>query len=357
MIKQIGLYSFFIFILILKAEAASTYSLQDQFLGKTWPISLNPQTECYIQGPKYWREKAENIISLDPLQEYFDLNSDEVMVVRNLLISQAYNRLFTYSLRLQNTERSSLRFYWIAAGSQASVTVGHALQAGLTHKYSKNSRQGEIFNRLDKLHAPLPVIPTLLLSTIKEVKRKTAENNWRVFSDIFWQHLAYLTCGLDEVVRLNTILVNENYARGSFDEVDHFERFIDVWKDMDAGLYFEANMKLIYIEQFIILQRYMYNSLDANVANALLIFNRLAKADLLGTNGKEIKDFGKYSIENGDYPNLGHFPTRFKWMKYVVSEQAAYLNELATPEKIEKVLTKSLFESYQVIRDYDDLKN
>lgn len=92
------------------------------------------------------------------------------MVIRNLLISAAYNRLFTHSLKLQNTKAPTVKYIWIAAGSQASVTVGHALQAGLADQYPMGSRQRQIFRRLESLHKDVPLVPLLLLSNIDRIK-------------------------------------------------------------------------------------------------------------------------------------------------------------------------------------------
>ncbi|MNS92611.1 hypothetical protein D3C72_1267540 [compost metagenome] len=195
-------------------------------------------------------------------------------------------------------------------------------------------------------------MPGLLLRSIDKVKAKTAENNWRVYSDIFWQHLAYVTCGHDEVVLLNEKMMEEKRSLGRTQEVYHYDRFISLWQDMEDGKYLRANMKLIWIEQHNILQKYMYDGLDAKTANALLIFNQMAKADLAGPGGRKILSFDEYSKEKGKYPNLGYFPLRFKWMKYAVSEQAAYLVELATIPNIEKALQKSLYESSLVVGDY-----
>lgn len=331
---------------------AADYNRYESLLAKYWTIPNSSAAECRINSPQYWRDKAENIISVKPISQKISLTPDEVMVLRNLLISQAYNRLFTYSLKIQNTDTPVVKYFWIAAGSQASVTVGHALQVGLADKYPQGSRQRKIFRRLESIHSDVPKMSALLLKTIGKVKRKTAENNWRVYSDIFWQHLAYMTCGLDESIRLNQILVDESRAQGDAREVEHYERFISLWQAMEQGRYLEANIQLIYLEQHNILQRYMYDARDAKIANAFLVFNQMAKAELADSRGEKIKSFTQYSQENDLYPNLSYFPTRFKWMKYVVGEQAGYLQSLATIPRIEAVLENSLRESHQVVNDY-----
>ena len=342
----------FLFLGFCDFALASDYDHYESLLSKYWAIPNSSVSECQVHSPQFWKDKAENIISIKPISQEINLTADEVMVLRNLLISQAYNRLFTYSLKIQNTDTPVVKFFWIAAGSQASVTVGHALQVGLADKYPMGSRQRKIFRRLESIHPDVPKMSALLLKTIDKVKRKTAENNWRVYSDIFWQHLAYITCGLDESIRLNQILVEENRAQGDISEVEHYERFISLWQAMDQGRYLEANIELIYLEQHNILQRYMYDARDAKIANAFLVFNQMAKAELADSRGEKIKSFSKYSQENGLYPNLSYFPTRFRWMKYVVGEQASYLQSLGTIPRIESVLENSLHESHQVVNDY-----
>jgi hypothetical protein len=331
---------------------ASDYDRYESILARYWAVPNSSPSECQVNSPQYWKDKAENIISVGPITQELNLNSDEVMVLRNLLISQAYNRLFTYSLKIQNTETPVVKFFWIAAGSQASVTVGHALQVGLADKYPLGSRQRKVFRRLESIHPDVPAMSALLLRTIDKVKRKTAENNWRVYSDIFWQHLAYMTCGLNESIRLNQILVDENRSKGDAREVDHYERFISLWQAMEQGQYLEANIQLIYLEQHNILQRYMYDARDAKLANVMLLFNRMASAELADSRGGKIQTFSEYSRAHDLYPNLSYFPTRFKWMKYVVGEQAGYLQSLGTIPKMEAVLEKSLHESHQVVSDY-----
>lgn len=333
-------------------EKVSKYSEYNQLLEQYWPLPKVTAVDCQSHNPYHWMDMAQKMISVEPIRQHVALTDDEVMVLKNLLISQAYNRVFTHSLRIQNTETPQINYFWIAAGSQASVTVGHALQVGLADKYPLGSRQRKIFRRLESQYADLPVIPELLLISIDEVKNKTAENNWRVYSDLMWQHLAYMNCGFDEVVRLNQVMIAEKRAQKKLSEVNHYERFIYVWNDIREGRPREANMKLIYIEQHNILQKYMYDGLDAKAANAMLLFNSMAKADLSGPNGRVILGFTEYSILEGMYPNLGDFPTRYHWMRYVVGEQIGFIQELATPEKIEQALTRSLHESYQLVRGY-----
>ena len=342
------------FILVFSSTTfASEYQRYENLLSKISAIPDHNPVECEFDDPRYWMDKAQNIISVEPIRnEIPDLTADEVMVIRNLLISQAYNRLFMHSLKIQNKEKPDVKYIWLAAGSQASVTVGHALQEGLASKYPYDSRQRKIFRRLESLHGDLPATSAVLLRTIAKVKKKTAENNWRVYSDIFWQHLAYTSCGYNEVVSLNKILIEERREANDRAGVDHYERFLQVWNDMDHGRYVEANMKLIYIEQHNILQKHMYNGLDAKTANILWLFNSMAKADLQGPHGRKIVPFTEYALSKGLYPNLSYFPTRYKWMKYVVREQARYLQELATVPNIQSALERSLKESYQVVNDY-----
>lgn len=332
--------------------AKTNYTDYAKYLDQNWPLPVNLQSSCGIETPNFWINKTEELISVEPINKIYSLDTNEKMILKNLLISQAYNRLFTYSLENQKKEIPQIKFYWLAAGSQASVTVGHALQRGLKERYLKNTRQRNVFERLENLYEPLPAIPSILLSSIGEIKKRTAENNWRVYNDIFWQHLVYLTCGKAEIIRLNEYMIDQMNQNNQYAEAERFHRFINVWKDMDSGKVIEANMQLIYIEQFNILQKYMYDSIDAKLANSLLFFNQMAKADLQGPEGRKIIDFTKYSLTHGRYPNLGYFPTRFKWMKYVVGEQAAYIDELENIPAIEDALSKSLYETYQTINFY-----
>jgi hypothetical protein len=353
-LSSMKISTFFLFILLSVASHcfAADYSDYEQILSQRWALPEATTQDCQSHNPQVWINKANEMISLDPVTSKVALNDDEVMVLRNLLISQAYNRLFVQSLKIQETERPDIKFIWIAAGSQASVTVGHALQAGLAKKYPYGSRQRFVFENLEALHSDVPTIPKILLKTIAETKRKTAENNWRVFADIYWQHLAYMGCGYNEVVTLNKNIITQLRKDKQYSEINHYDRFIEVWKDMEKGRYVEANKKLIYIEQHNILQRYMYKGLDAQLANAMLLFNSMAKADLSGPGGRPIRSFTSFSLDNGDYPNLSNFPVRFRWMKYVVGEQAAFLKELATMTDIQAVLKKSLHESSQLVDDY-----
>lgn len=338
-----------LFVFSFSAVSFASYADYDGTLSQYWELDTEDMKQhCASHNPYTWQAIAQKMISVKPLQNKIsDLNQDEVMVIRNLLISAAYNRLFTHSLKLQNTKTPTVKYIWIAAGSQASVTVGHALQAGLADQYPQGSRQRQIFRRLESLHKDVPAIPFLLLSNIDRIKSLTADGNWKVYSDIYWQHLAYTACGYDEIISLNKKLIQAEPARAA-----HYERFLFVWNDMEMGRYLEANKKLIYIEQHNILQPQLYDPFDAQTASALGLFNGLAKAELAGPGGRKIDSFNKYSIKHFTYPNLAHFPTRFAWQKYVVAEQAGYLQELGTIPAIQSVLQQSLKESYQVINDY-----
>lgn len=343
-----------LFIFSFSSASFASYAHYDGTLSQYWELDTEGMKQhCASHNPYTWQAIAQKMISVKPLQNKIpDLNQDEVMVIRNLLISAAYNRLFTYSLKLQKTDKPTVKYIWIAAGSQASVTVGHALQAGLADQYPKGSRQRNIFKRLESLHKDVPIVPLLLLSNIERIKSLTADGNWKVYSDIYWQHLAYTACGFDEIIALNKSLMQKEPHRAA-----HYERFLYVWNDMEMGRYLEANKKLIYIEQHNILQPQLYDPFDAQTASALGLFNGLAKAELKGPGGRKIDSFNKYSVKHFTYPNLAHFPTRFAWQKYVVAEQAAYLQELGTIPAIQVVLQPSLLESYQVINDYLLLAN
>lgn len=338
-----------LFIFSFSSVSFANYLHFDGKLNQYWELDTESMKQhCGSHNPYTWQAIAQKMISVNPIQNKIpDLNQDEVMVIRNLLISAAYNRLFTHSLKLQNTKTPTVKFIWIAAGSQASVTVGHALQAGLADQYPLGSRQRKIFRRLESLHKDVPLVPLLLLSNIDRIKTLTADGNWKVYSDIYWQHLAYTACGYQEIVSLNKKMMQDEPMRAS-----HYEKFLFVWNDMESGRYLDANKKLIYIEQHNILQPQLYDPFDAQTASALGLFNGLAKADLAGPGGRKIYSFNKYSIKHLVYPNLAHFPTRFEWQKYVVTEQALYLQELGTIPTIQAVLQPSLKESYQVINDY-----
>ena len=344
----------FVLLLVLAITSFSsasfaTYANYDSALNQTWPLDTdNMKKHCSSNNPYNWIDLAEAMISTKPIEAKIpDLNADEKMVLRNLLISAAYNRLFTHSLKLQNKQNPEIKYIWIAAGSQASVTVGHALQAGLADQYPLGSRQRQIFRRLESLHKDVPLVPLILLANIDKIKAQTAEGNYRVYSDIYWQHLAYTACGYEKVITYNKVMQHLKPQKK-----DHFERFLAVWNDMENRRYLDANMKLIYIEQHNILQPQLYDGLDAQTASALGLFNGLAKADLAGPGGRKIDSFNKYCLKNFLYPNLAFFPTRFMWQKYVVTDQALYLEELATIPAIQTVLQPSLKESYQVVNDY-----
>lgn len=346
----------------LSASAAS-YQDYDAFLKKKWEIPISESRACGKVDASHWMKLANSMISLAPVQKNFKLNDDEIMVLKNLLISQAYNRLFYLSLERQNTLKPKIGFIWIAAGSQASVTVGHALQNGLADDYYYSSRQYYVFSRLRNLYEPLDPIPSVLLNTIKLIKKKTAMNNWRVFDDIYWQHLAYLNCGLNEVLKINGDLAVNESRLGNQERARHYRQFQSVWRDMDEGLkakngndlLMQANIKLIEIEQYNILQKHMYDGIDAQLASFLLLFNSMAEAELAGPGGRRIMGFTEYSVVNRRYPNLADYSTRFPWMKYVVSEQAMFLRELGTKARIGEVIKKSLYESVQLVKDYEDL--
>lgn len=344
-------FAILLFLSVISFSSASfaTYANYDSMLNETWTLDTDSMKKhCSSHNPYTWMAIAQQMISVKPIKNKIpDLNADEEMVIRNLLVSAAYNRLFTHSLKLQNTKTPIVKYIWIGAGSQASVTVGHALQAGLADQYPLGSRQKQIFRRLESLHKNVPLIPLILLANIDKIKAQTADGNWKVFSDIYWQHLAYTACGYDEIMVLNRNLMKVKPSMAG-----HYERFLAVWNDMENGRYLDANMKLIYIEQHNILQPQLYDGLDAQTASALGLFNGLAKADLKGPGGREIDSFNKFSIKNFLYPNLAFFPTRFMWQKYVVKEQALYLQELGTIPAIQTILQPSLKESHQVINDY-----
>lgn len=172
---------------------------------------------------EHWERQAQRRIGLVPGQslDTWDL------LKRNLRITEAYAEMY-----LRNPDV----YKWAGMAALTSATVGRGMYLMLAAKYSR-----------------MGFAVGLLPGEVDEIFERLGAGNGLVFSDIYWQHLAYERAGLLELESI--------FHAGQLDR-----RAYRGWRLIDRGrrtgdrdLVWEGNTVLLKFEQQYVLQPGVYD--------------------------------------------------------------------------------------------------
>ncbi|MBZ0320335.1 MAG: hypothetical protein K8L91_28240 [Anaerolineae bacterium] len=171
-----------------------------------------------------WKRQAEDALSLEILPDYDPDNPlppEIAPIYRTRVVAYNYYQMY---------EVNPAAFKWAGLAALVSCGIFTSLEASIGQTAPP----------------PFDQLPTLL-----------TDGNLAVYSDLYWQHLAFADGGLEEMERL--------YELGALEEWN-----IEVWRMIADGLenddpdpVWEGNTALLHYEQEIILQPLIYDGYEA----------------------------------------------------------------------------------------------
>lgn len=196
---------------------------------------------------------------------------------RNAAITRAYAEMY-------KSDRET--FKWAGMAAFASCEVG------------KGIRQAEALRE-----SGLPWIPGLTDVSGTELSGALQRGNALVYSDIFWQHLAYQQCGMGDLKK-------------AYDERQITPEVYDAWQKIDQGkaaknpdLIWEGNQALLRYEQRTVLQDGVYDQ-DRRMWRKLSSWPFSWGQHIESPIPGDPTSFQDY-VDGGD---IGSFPDRWKWI-------------------------------------------
>jgi hypothetical protein len=214
-------------------------------------------------------------------------------IARNKKITAAYAKLFA-----DNHER----FPWLGLAAFASREVGSTISF-IRNEMIQARKDG---NRK-------------LAKTLEEAGKSLDDGNGAVFDDIYWQFLAYVDGGIDQMRKLNDTKDGKGKPMLSDDDLKAWELIAEGEKKKDPNKIWDGNLKLFFKEQHDILQPLVFDKVSAQFAGKF--FKNLAAPLFTGA--------PKF---NGD--NLADFDQRFKWISDLLWPQWRKFNEANSDWKV-----------------------
>lgn len=236
-----------------------------------------------------WEARAERRIERTSDTQ----SSTGAIIQQNAYISAAYAEMYL---------RDPQVYVWAGMAALTSATVG----------------RGMYYMRLLK-HSYLGLMIGLLGGDVRDVLRKLGAGNLAVFTDLYWQHIAYDHAGIAEMQAL--------YAGGALHPTAW-----RAWQQIEAGrrtgnaaLVWAGNTDLLYFEQKDVLQPAVY-------AGNPELWKRLS-----GWIGSPIP--GQYETFEAFAPrdNLGIFEQRWRWIEHSMLPRWRALAE-RHPQRVERML-------------------
>lgn len=181
------------------------------------------------------------------------------VVYRNTLITEAYAQLY---LRSRDSVPACGHSFlpWVGGASLGSLKSGQVMRSGLSANRDGIPAFDEITDgnyrpRFRKLFGPLERF------ALESATLTLGEGNRAIFTDLYWQLLAGVTCGPEEVVR--TI-----ERTPGFEQDAKLTRSLEAWRllvqlgeSCDPATLITANKKFVEVEQYLVGQQAMYEGL------------------------------------------------------------------------------------------------
>jgi hypothetical protein len=259
----------------------------------TTPSALLVASLLFLQSPRQlhasdgsnaWRDYTLQSIGLTPGSPApFEFNAHEL---RNLRITQFYADIYL-------NEPKTFKWAGLAAVVSDSLyprirELAQSFNFMLAPQYVVGMLTGlDLDTKLDPLRLDFTVTGHLLGS-----------GNYQVYKDLYWQHLAFQKCGLQEVLGH----VDETLLREGWQLIDNGKN------NHNQELVWDGNAKLLRYEQETTLQNRVYNvdrGLWTNISNKNRIYSFLDVPELA-------KRSFATALPSGD---IGKFEDRWAWIE------------------------------------------
>ena len=239
-----------------------------RYVGNSPPNATDPSG---LESRAYWEQKAKDKIGYKPESPTHPRD----ILEGNRRITAAYAELYL---------RDPSKFVWAGMAAFASCDVG----AGMRKAESLRDEAG---NPLIAIGALLTGAPTGV-----ELLQALGKGNLGVYADIYWQHLAYLEGGIEEMRGLN--------QRGELSD-----KLLRAWELIDKGQVWEGNRELLYYEQSETLQKGVYDKHSEAFKNMSWLASYMPSQLKSPIPGHDVP-FTE-CVPGG---NLGVFNDRWKWI-------------------------------------------
>lgn len=232
------------------------------------------KNEAGSGGPSTWQVEANGVANCNP-------GSKTGNVAQNLLITRAYAKLYIDHPRV---------FKWAGMAAFASDMVGLGITSGkaIDVYVDASARSDGMWEVTKRLNAT-------------DLDNMLIEGNKAVYRDIYWQHLAYLAGGVDEVMKY----VNRMSMPRKDLLADGWALISRGEKTNNEGLIWDGNTLLLKFEQMVTLQKVYdrYPSLSARLSYVMI--------------SPLPMHFAPFRVTNPG-GNIGIFEERWKWIATVL---------------------------------------
>jgi hypothetical protein len=245
-----------------------------------------PQPQSALDAPKL-KTKWEKIAYSKIAPAYKITSKVKMPLVRNKLINRAYVELY---------ESDPATFKWAGLAVFASHSIGVKLE--LLRTVSIASKAALVASFGTALSA------WYLNSQLDYLYKAVSLGNKMIFTDIYWQHLAYRDGGIEELERIH------QQGDLSTDLLRAWQLLDQGKKAQDEEIIWKANIDLLYHEQHNVVHPILYGG-EKNTA----LWKKISKADdildalMTSPVPFETKLF-RDCVPNG---NLANFTERWKW--------------------------------------------
>lgn len=316
-------------------------------------VTSDFSNSCEANTYKNWQQLSESFISLasfEFMQTHPGKRMIEQALIRNSLISKTYAEFFKEAQRSEQTDI----FFWTGSAAFGSYAVGKELIQAFKkladlNKYPTNSRFIQYVldqNDFKGIGQNLFYLHDFSLAL--------SQANWAIYKDIFWQFLVAKNCGIKTVKKLISELKNK-YAYSTVVST-HYKRLIMAWSLIQRGIKYKSheyivkgNLKILWDEQYFVLQPILYDPIAAKIVSELKIFNSLATA---GVDEENIMTFNEFSEKNNLEGNLANFQNRMQWMNYMVKKHIAFFQVVGQDNQLDRVFSKLIYNTDLVISQY-----
>lgn len=224
-----------------------------------------------LNSRAYWEQQAREKIGFVPA----NATMPRAIFVFNERITAAYAEMYL---------SDPSKFVWAGMAAFASNEVGLGLRRS-------EALIVEAGNPLIALGALLTNAPTGT-----EMIRALGTGNLDVYADIFWQHLAYSSGGIDELRNLR-------------DRGELTAELFEAWSQIDNGQVMEGNRALLQYEQSVTLQQGVYNQHAKAFANISWMSQFMPSLLASPIPGDDVTF--QAAVPGGD---LGQFDDRWEWI-------------------------------------------
>ncbi|NWJ44569.1 MAG: DUF2515 family protein [Chloroflexi bacterium] len=276
-------------------------------------IELNNNVPVEQTEEPPYKQKWVRLANSKVAKAYKNRPALDIPLARNKLINKAYAEMYL---------SDPATFKWAGLASFASRNVGEKMEL------LRNLSKASVGTLIASFGTALPLY--LISSEIKYLYKAVSEGNKLIFTDMYWQHLAYRDAGLEELERI--------YLQGGLPE-----KAIKAWRLLDEGkktgnqdMIWQANIDILQREQWDIVHPALYAGKRNEDLWELISTSHNLTGVLITSPVPGVEKRFKDCVPNA---NLAKLKDRWKWCTdFIMPDWKAF--ETKYPKKVELLLKK-----------------